>query len=154
MLSASMLCRLQKAGQKCAADIGRNAEFKAVHRKEDLFLIFRFRGKLDFDDGILWCRDHRQIRGWQSGYIWCRKFFCGNDLRQNLSFPAVIGREIQPMLFAPFFHAHAAGTAFHDPLLPYGHFLAILDVVDCHGSHLHLHAFAPLAQIRTNSYYH
>ena len=53
MVSASMLCRLQKPGEKCAADIGGNAEVISIYRKPNCFLIFRFGCKLNPDNGIL-----------------------------------------------------------------------------------------------------
>lgn len=129
MVSASMFCCLQKTGQKCAADIGRDAKFKPIHCEMDCFLIFRFRGKLNLDDAVLGGGNRRKIRSRKARNILGR-----NDGSQDFSFPTVICSEIQSSFLAPFFDAHTAGAAFDDPLFPYGHLLGILDVVDCHGS--------------------
>lgn len=49
---------------------------------------------------------------------------------QNLSFPTVVGSEIQALFFTPFLDALSAGSAFEDPLFPDGRLLGDLKV-DC-----------------------
>ena len=51
---------------------------------------------------------------------------------QNLSFPTVVGSEIQALFFTPVLDALSAGPAFEDPLFPDGRLLGVLNVVDCH----------------------
>ena len=58
---------------------------------------------------------------------------------QNLSFPTVVGSEIQALFFTPFLDALSAGPAFEDPLFPDGRLLDVLNVVDCHFDPLQLH---------------